>query len=147
MCSRKVRALCSKEKRPMENHAVLKVSSLIEARDLLHWRPQEVECEAGKVAYDAPAISIAAVSRGARDRTRPEHYDPPAAEPAHDVDILHQRQRLIAADLVKESCRDEETLISVRQLQQSAPQRHASLDYSRCKPRVIERKPEGCRRW
>ena len=66
-----------------------------------------------------------------------------ATEPAHQVDILHQRQRAVTADLGVKPLGDQQPLVAVRQPQCSAAKRHQPLQHARSRAHIVERKAES----
>ena len=63
--------------------------------------------------------------------------------PPDEVDILHQRQRPVAADLVVQAAGDEQALVAIRQAEQPHPERHPGLDQPRLPFAGVEAEAEA----
>src|SRR5688500_18239488 len=81
-------------------------ASAIEPGHPLRAHPEPVERQAGEVAAGAPEPAAPPPPLGRSRRLDVERLDP--ADPPDEVDILHQRQRPVAAGLVIAAPGDEQ---------------------------------------
>ena len=65
-----------------------------------------------------------------------------AAEAAHEIDILHQRQRRKPADRVVERAGDQQALVAIGQRQHAAAPGDDALEPPRRAARVVQREVE-----
>src|SRR5688572_8422911 len=77
----------------------------IEPREHARRHAQVIEQDAAEIAQAPHEIAFAPVSLAARHRARFQHDQLPPLQPAHEVDILHERQRAEAAEPPVETAR------------------------------------------
>src|SRR4249920_2801253 len=117
----------------------------IKPREHARGHAEEIEQHAGEITQAPRNVTFAAVAYAARHRARLQHHELAAFEPAHEIDILHERNRPEAAKLAIKPARDEQSLIAVRQREQKAAERHERFQHTRQRPVIVEGKAEGCR--
>ena len=104
-----------------------------------------VEPQHEKIADRAKQVAVTPVLGRRRDRgggDRPESVSPDAPD---NIDILHQGQPLVAAELFVERSADEQALIAIRQSQQATAKAHDPFDEPGGARRVIESEAEVSR--
>src|ERR671918_125608 len=114
----------------------------IKTREHPRRHAKKIEEHAAEIAQAPRKVAFAAIALSARDRARFQHRELPTLEPAHQIHVLHQRQRAEAAQAIIEVPRDEEPLISVRQSEQLAAETNQPLDEARHDAIIIEREAE-----
>src|SRR5512144_3229380 len=82
----------------------------IEAHEHPRRDAQIIEQDAAEIAQAPREIALAPIARRARHGARGENGNLASLETAHEVDVLHQRDRAEAAEPVIELARDEEAL-------------------------------------
>src|SRR5687767_13437009 len=116
-------------------------ASAIEPGHPLRAHPKPVKRQAGEVAARAPEPTAPPPPLGRGRRLNIERLDP--ADPADEVDILHQRQRPVAAHIVVAAPGNEQALVAIRKSEQPHPERHARLDQPRLPFAGVEPEPEA----
>src|SRR5687768_14824239 len=89
-------------------------ASLIAAGEPFLAHAETVKEQAGQVARRAAEPAVAAPARRGRERVGLQHAQPAPADPAGEIDILHQRERGIASDAIVERARYQQALIAIR---------------------------------
>src|SRR5262245_60218815 len=87
----------------------------IKPREHARGHAEEIEQHAGEIAQAPRDVTFAAVAYAARHRARLQHRELAPLEPPHEIDILHERDRLEAAELAVKPARNEQSLIAIRQ--------------------------------
>src|SRR6516225_5522308 len=83
-------------------HEVLRLGSRdalpVNLRDPAGRHAEVIERQARQVPQHAREIALLAIPNSAGDRPRAKDHHPPSTEPPHEIDILHEWHRLIAAN-------------------------------------------------
>src|SRR5579885_678060 len=114
----------------------------IEAHEHPRRHAKIIEHDQPEIAQAPREIAFAAVTRPARDRARGKDRDLAPLEAAHEIDVLHERERAEAAEPPVKLARDEKPLVAVRQGKQETAQAHHFLNEARHEPVVVEREAE-----
>ena len=102
----------------------------IKAREHPRRHAKIIEQDAAEIAQAPREIALAPVALAARHRARFQHHELAPLEPAHQIDVLHQRERTEAAEPIIEIARDEQTLIAVGQREHEAAEADQLFDRS-----------------
>jgi len=103
-------------------------SRIIDAQQDLRRNPQIIERQAKTIAQHARQETVSGIALGTGQRHMTQKGHATAADAADNVNILHQRDLRVAANLVIKPLRHQQTLIAIGQRKDQAAHRNRSFD-------------------